>query len=74
MKTMCPMMVSGLRSFAGSKGLIFLSIDEFANADYIGNGELPWKGTQGKYWLGALWMPNFELTKTSNAWHCYRSY
>lgn len=33
------------------QGSDFLSIDEFANADYTGDGdgELPWKGTQGKY-------------------------
>lgn len=28
-----------------------LTIDEFANADYIGPDELPWKGTQAKRWL-----------------------
>ena len=56
------------------QGSDFLSIDEFANADYIGDGELLWKGTQAKRWLGTLWMPNFELTKTSNVWHCYRSH
>lgn len=48
-----------------------LAIDEFANSDYIGDGELPWKGTQAKRWLGALWMPHSGLTKTSNVRYCY---
>ena len=34
-----------------------LEIDEFANADYVGDEELPWRGTQAKKWLGTLWMP-----------------
>jgi hypothetical protein len=28
-----------------------LNIEEFANADYVGDDELPWKGTQAKRWL-----------------------
>jgi len=49
-----------------------LSIPEFANADYIGKEELPWKGTQAKRWLGALWMPHSGLTKdVTNIRHCY---
>jgi len=31
-----------------------LGIEEFAHADYIGDGDLPWKGTQAKRWLGTL--------------------
>ncbi len=38
-----------------------LSIDEFANADYIGDDELPWKGTQAKRFLGILFMPHSGL-------------
>jgi hypothetical protein len=49
-----------------------LGIQEFANADYIGEDELPWKGTQAKRWLGALWMPHSGLTKDgSNIRYCY---
>ena len=48
-----------------------LGIQEFANADYIGDDELPWKGTQAKRWLGALWIPHSNLTKTSNVRYCY---
>ena len=39
-----------------------LQIQEFANADYIGKDELPWKATQAKRWLGTLWMPHSGLT------------
>ncbi len=49
-----------------------LGIQEFANADYIGDDELPWKGTQAKRWLGTLWIPHSSLTKDgSNVRFCY---
>jgi hypothetical protein len=48
-----------------------LTIQEFANADYVGDEALPWKGTQAKRWLGALWMPHTGLTKTGALRFCY---
>lgn len=48
-----------------------LTIQEFANADYIGPDELPWKGTQAKRWLGALWIPHSGLTKVGALRYCY---
>ena len=48
-----------------------LAIDEFANADYIGDDELPWKGTQAKRWLGTLWAPHSGLTKIGTTRFCY---
>jgi len=39
-----------------------LAIPEFANADYVGKEDLPWKGTQAKRWLGALWIPHSGLS------------
>jgi hypothetical protein len=48
-----------------------LSIDEFANADYVGEDDLPWKGTQAKRWLGALWLPHSGLPKTGNVRKCF---
>ncbi len=48
-----------------------LGIQEFANADYIGDDELPWKGTQAKRWLGALWIPHSGLTKSGGVRYCY---
>lgn len=38
-----------------------LAIKEFASADYVGDDELPFKGTQAKRWLGTLWMPHSGL-------------
>ncbi|MBK8906709.1 MAG: hypothetical protein IPM60_02015 [Rhodospirillales bacterium] len=48
-----------------------LAIEEFANADYIGSEELPWKGTQAKRWLGTLWIPHSGLPKNGNVRDCY---
>src|SRR5436189_1980 len=48
-----------------------LTIQEFANAQYIGDGELPWKGTQAKRWLGATWIPHSGLTKNGSLRYCY---
>lgn len=51
-----------------------LDIDEFANADYVGPDELPWKGVSAKRWLGTLWMPHSGLNKVTTVrtgfwWH-----
>lgn len=48
-----------------------LNIQEFANADYVGDDDLPWKGTQAKKWLGTLWMPHSGLTKSGSVRYCY---
>ncbi|MBI5164414.1 MAG: hypothetical protein HY985_10990 [Magnetospirillum sp.] len=48
-----------------------LAIEEFANADYVGEDELPWNGTQAKKWLGTLWMPHSGLTKSGTVRYCY---
>jgi len=48
-----------------------LEIDEFASSEYVGTDELPWKGTQAKRWLGALWMPHSGLTKSGSLRYCY---
>jgi hypothetical protein len=48
-----------------------LQIQEFANTQYVGPDELPWKGTQAKRWLGAIWMPHSGLTKNGNLRYCY---
>jgi hypothetical protein len=48
-----------------------LEIDEFASSEYVGSDELPWKGTQAKRWLGALWMPHSGLTKSGALRYCY---
>jgi hypothetical protein len=48
-----------------------LQIEEFANSQYVGDADLPWKGMQAKRWLGALWMPHSGLTKSGNLRFCY---
>ena len=48
-----------------------LGIEEFANADYVGDDTLPWKGTQAKNWLGTLWMPHSGLTKSGAVRSCF---
>jgi len=48
-----------------------LQIEAFANADYVGDDELPWKGTQAKRWLGSLWMPHSGLPKQGNDRICF---
>jgi hypothetical protein len=48
-----------------------LNIQEFANAEYIGDGELPWKGSQAKRWLGTLWLPHSGLPKAGNVRSCF---
>lgn len=48
-----------------------LGIEEFANADYVGPDELPWRGTQAKRWLGTLWIPHSGLTLTGGVRLCH---
>lgn len=48
-----------------------LQIEEFANADYVGEGELPWQGTQAKKWLGTLWMPHSGLIAAGGVRSCH---
>lgn len=50
------------------------NIDEFANADYINEEQLPWKGTQAKKWLGTIWIPHSGLPKINGVRHCFWYY
>lgn len=44
-----------------------LQIQEFANADFVGPDELPFRSTtQAKRWLGSLWMPHSGLSIDGN--------
>lgn len=43
-----------------------LQIDEFSNAQYIGQDDLPFQGTQAKRWLGTTWMPRSGLPVDAN--------
>ncbi|WP_203071971.1 phage capsid protein [Falsiroseomonas ponticola] len=48
-----------------------LAIEEFASSQYVGDDALPWKGSQAKRWLGALWVPHSGLTKAGALRYCY---
>ncbi|MFM2045654.1 MAG: hypothetical protein RLY86_4230 [Pseudomonadota bacterium] len=48
-----------------------LGIPEFADADYVGPDELPWRGTQAKRWLGTLWMPHSGLKLENGVRLCH---
>lgn len=44
-----------------------LQIEEFVNADYIGNTNLPYNNTtQAKMWLGTIWIPHSGLPVDGN--------
>ncbi|MBL6934025.1 MAG: hypothetical protein ISR48_01295 [Alphaproteobacteria bacterium] len=48
-----------------------LGIQEFADSDFVGADDLPWRGTQAKRWLGALWMPHSGLSVASSVRSCH---
>ncbi len=48
-----------------------LAIDEFVNADYVGDDQMPFKGSQAKRWLGTLWIPHSGLTATAGVRNCF---
>ena len=48
-----------------------LEIPEFASAEYVSNEQLPWRGTQAKFWLGTLWMPHSGLPAAASVRSCF---
>lgn len=48
-----------------------LAIPEFASAEYAGDEQLPWRGTQAKVWLGTLWMPHSGLPIEADVRECF---
>ncbi len=48
-----------------------LDLPEFANSEFIGEDNLPWRGTQAKYWLGTLWIPHSGLPAEGGIRDCY---
>ncbi len=49
-----------------------LSLEQFASADYVGEDNLPWRGTQAKHWMGTLWIPHAGLsTPTTDLRLCH---
>ena len=53
------------------QGSDLLGIEEFANADYVGTDELPWRGAQAKKWLGTMWMPHSGLSLSGATRKCH---
>ena len=44
-----------------------LKIEQFANADYVGDGDFAWlKGMESKRWLNTVWMMHTGLEKTGS--------
>lgn len=48
-----------------------LGINEFANTQYVGDSELPWKGAQMKKWLGTTWIAHSGLPLAGNVRQCF---
>lgn len=49
-----------------------LSLDEFVNAEYVGQEQLPFSTiTQAKMWLGTIWMPLSGLPVASDIRSCF---
>ena len=48
-----------------------LELAEFANAEFVGDEQLPWRGTQAKMWLGTLWIPHSGLPRSGNVRSCF---
>jgi hypothetical protein len=48
-----------------------LGIQEFANTQYVGESELPWKGAQMKKWLGTTWIAHSGLPLLTNVRQCF---
>lgn len=48
-----------------------LKLEEFSSADYVGDDQLPWRGTQAKMWLGTLWVPHSGLSLASGVRTCF---
>ncbi|MFO1039687.1 MAG: phage capsid protein [Geminicoccaceae bacterium] len=48
-----------------------LGLPEFANSDFIGDRELPWRNTQAKFWLGTLWIPHSGLPIVAGVRTCF---
>jgi hypothetical protein len=46
-------------------------IEEFANADFLTDEQLPWTYVQGKRWRNTTWIPKSGLAAWQNVRHCF---
>lgn len=48
-----------------------LDMPEFANAEFVGDDNLPWRGSQAKFWLGTMWLPHSGLPLAGGVRTCF---
>ncbi|MDX6748789.1 phage capsid protein [Geminicoccaceae bacterium 1502E] len=48
-----------------------LALPEFANSEFVGDDQLPWRGTQAKEWLGTIWIPHSGIKPSNGVSTCY---
>ena len=48
-----------------------LELAEFANAEFVGDEQLPWRGSQAKMWLGTMWIPHSGLPFSGGTRTCF---
>lgn len=48
-----------------------LQLPEFAATEFVGDDQLPWRGSQAKQWLGTLWIPHSGLPLESGVRTCF---
>ena len=48
-----------------------LALPEFSSSAYVGEDELPWRGSQAKRWLGTVWIPHSGLPLTAGVRACF---
>ena len=48
-----------------------LQLPEFAASEFVGEKDLPWRGTQAKVWLGTTWIPHSGLPLNGDVRTCF---
>ncbi len=48
-----------------------LALPEFASAQFVGDDQLPWRGSQAKMWLGTLWIAHSGLPIEAGVRTCF---
>jgi hypothetical protein len=48
-----------------------LALPEFASAQFVGDDQLPWRGSQAKTWLGTLWIAHSGLPIQGGVRTCF---
>ncbi|MCL6608141.1 MAG: hypothetical protein K6T74_08635 [Geminicoccaceae bacterium] len=48
-----------------------LTLPEFASAEFVGEDQLPWRGSQAKTWLGTMWIAHSGLPIQGGVRTCF---